>query len=475
MIRSERLAPAPLALHLIGVLHRELRPGWAECRAQLLSPSVISQCADYQVQPVPAELRGRRAELIVEASDTLAIRAALDSGAHALVLDLDDTFSPTRANVCAAYRAAPELVREIAARGQVLLMRPRALYASELHVESPDIDTARPAIASLCDLAVVLSARPGQPIPVYIPKLETVTQARFWDDALSLIERELGWPRFAVPVCLQIETWSGLLGADELLYTLRHRAYGLNAGRWDYVFSLIKMLGREPVRRSVPVPTRADLSMDHDSMRAYAEVLVRLAGRRGAEAIGGSAALAPDPADPLPALRRVEADKRREAAQGFTAAWAGLPVLLEAVEAGLNGVTSEPLEAEPPARTLVRLLALPEVGTLPLATVQDTIGLALDVIAAWYAGRGVIVRRGSIEDTATAELARAQLWQWVRCRAVLTTGEVFSPERYLSERGAQRPSHVPESRLLDALVLSDDCPAYFPRFAQELEARQEQP
>ena len=463
---SEELSLTPDAVALAELLHRELRVRWNDLDAdpEEISPAVArpAELPDYTAAPAPAELVGRRAELIVEASDAQAIQAALASGARAVVLDFDDTFSPTVANVRAAYAALPGVMDALAGRAQTLLFRPRALYAVE-----PHLDFGGPGIASLCDLAAVLSARPERPVPVYIPKLETAAQAQFWDDALGLIERRLGWPRNAVPVCIQIETWSGLMHADELLYTLRHRAYGLNAGRWDYIFSLIKWLAHDAAWRSRPVPTRAELGMQQDSMRAYAETLVRLARRRGAQAIGGSAALTPDPLEPGLVLARVQADKRREAQQGFTAAWAGLPVLLAAVEAGFADVQAAALPPESPAKTLERLLSLPE-ARLTLEVVQDTIGLALDVFAAWYAGRGVIVRGENIEDTATAELARAQLWQWVGCQAVLETGQRLTPERYLAERRAQRPDGAPESRLLDALVLARQCPPYFPRFAQTL-------
>ena len=344
-----------------------------------------------------------------------------------------------------------------------LLARPRALYAVE-----EGLEFGGPGIASLCDLAAILAARPRRPLHLYIPKLETVSEAHFWEDALALAEAELELAPNSVRVCLQIETFLGVLHADALLYTLRERAYGLNAGRWDYVFSLVKSVGPS----SGAVPPRAELGMEVDAMRAYAEALVRVCQRRDAEAIGGSAAVAPDPAHPRPALDTVQTDKRREAVQGFTAAWAGLPELLGAVRAGFEGVTAAPLPPESPQYTQERLLALPQPRPLPLGTVQDTIGLALAVFGAWYAGRGVVVRGGRIEDTATAELARAQLWQWVGCAAVLEGGERLTPERYRQERRAQAHDSTPEARLLDHLVLNEHCAPYFPRAAQQLQETQ---
>ncbi|WP_425144885.1 malate synthase A [Deinococcus sp.] len=449
---------SPVALWLVQELHRALRPGWEALAGETVPIQLPSApLPEYVAVPPPADLVGRRAELIVEASDPAALAAALASDAEALVLDFDDTFSPTPANVQAAYDALPVA----AGCPKALLARPRALYAVEPHL---DCVGPAPAIAALCDLAVILAARPQRPMHLYIPKLETLAQAQFWEDALSLSERLLGLEPGAVRVCLQIETFAGVLNADALLYILRGRAYGLNAGRWDYVFSLVKALGQD----RGAVPPRAELGMELDAMRAYAEVLVRVCQRREAEAIGGSAALAPDPGNPQPALEAVRADKRREAAQGFTAAWAGLPELLPAVRAGFEDAAPPSLTPETPKRTLERLLKLPAPRPLPLDVLQEALGLALEVFEAWYAGRGVIVRGGRIEDTATAELARAQLWQWVRCGAALEGGDALTPERYLSERRAQRPDDAPEARLLDALVLVERCPAYFPRAAQLL-------
>ncbi|THF71608.1 malate synthase A [Deinococcus sp. Arct2-2] len=432
-------------------LHTALRARWDALPGDPDPPAP----PEYAAAPIPTDLRGRRAELIVEASDVDALRQALASDADAVVIDFDDTFAPTRANVQAAYDA----LAWATSTSTPLLARPRALYAVE-----QGLDFDGPGIASLCDLAAIVAARPQQPIHLYIPKLETVAEAKFWEDALAVAEAELNLAPNAIRVCLQIETFLGVLHADALLYALRGRAYGLNAGRWDYVFSLTKWVGRT----SAALPPRAELGMEVDAMRAYAEALVRVCQRRNAEAIGGSAAVAPDPSDTQSALNTVQADKRREALQGFTAAWAGLPDLLAPVRAGFEGVSAEPLPPESPERTRERLLNLPGAQVLPLNTVQDTIGLALAVFRAWYAGRGVVVRGGRIEDTATAELARAQLWQWVGCGAELDGGERLTAQCYLHERRAQADDATPEAKLLDHLVLTELCIPYFPRAAQSL-------
>ena len=448
---------SPAARELAAQLHAALADRWADLdRGDLdhTTPATPEPLPDYRAAPVPADLRPGRAELIVEASDLHALRAALVSGAEAVVIDFDDTFSPTRANVAAAYGALPEwLVAPVP-----LLARPRALYALEAH----EPFGGQPGRAALCDLAALLTAGAGRAPHLYLPKLESVAQAQVWADALALAETHLGLGRGTLRVCLQVETFPGLLAADALLFTLRDWAFGLNAGRWDYVFSLVKTVGADLGR---PVPPRAGLGMDLDAMQAYAQALVDVCRERGAQAVGGTAAVAPDPRDPQPALDAVRADKAREAAQGFQGAWAGLPELLDAVREGLRAPPAPP-DAVPVTRG--RLLDLPHPGPLEGAEVLDTAGLALDVFRAWLAGQGALTRGGRIEDTATAELARALLWQWVTVRAPLSGGGTLTPDAYRALRRRLCPDDAPEARLLDHLVLSAAPPAYFPAEAARL-------
>ncbi|BBN96647.1 hypothetical protein DEGR_33800 (plasmid) [Deinococcus grandis] len=315
--------PSPAARALAEALHAALADVWTAVDA----PGPLDAAPpvpDYRAAPVPDDLSAGRAELIVEASDLPALRAALSSGADAVVIDFDDTFAPTPANVAAAWAALPEWL----AADVPLLARPRALYAPQ-----PGLTFAgRPARGALCDLAALLTARPGRVPHLYLPKLESVPQARAWATALRVAEGHLGLNPGTLRVCLQIETLPGLLHMDALLAELSEWAFGLNAGRWDYVFSLVKTTGAD---RAAPVPPRAGLGMDVDAMQAYAQALVDVCRARGAQAVGGTAAVSPDPRDPTPALEAVRADKAREAAQGFQGAWAGLPELLDAVREGL--------------------------------------------------------------------------------------------------------------------------------------------
>lgn len=449
------MSAAPLLSPAARALAERLHAALADRCARLdgpdldhTAPAAPEPLPEYRAAPVPADLRPGRAELIVEASDLHALRAALVSGADAVVIDFDDTFSPTRANVAAAYGALPEWL----AAPVPLLARPRALYALEAH----EPFGGQPGRAALCDLAALLTARAGRAPHLYLPKLESVAQAQVWADALALAEAHLGLGRGTLRVCLQVETFPGLLAADALLFTLRDWSFGLNAGRWDYVFSLVKTVGADLGR---PVPPRAGLSMDVDAMQAYAQALVDVCRARGAQAVGGTAAVAPDPRDPRPARAAVRADKAREAAQGFQGAWAGLPELLDAVREGLRAPAAAPTTVPV---TRARLLDLPHPGPIDRAEVLDTAGLALDVFRAWLAGQGVVTRGGRIEDTATAELARALLWQWVTLRAPLGGGGALTPDTYRALRRRLAPDDAPEARLLDHLVLSAVPPAYFP-------------
>lgn len=409
--------------------------------------------AEWQVAPPPDELRARQVEQLVEASDAGALEQALATGPDALILDFDDTFSPTPQNVRAGHANLGKLRGQ---PGPLMMLRPRPLYMRD-----------QGASATVSDLAAFVEALTDREfLYVYVPKLEFPFEAEFWNDLLTETERHSGRAPNSVRVCLQIETLPGAFYAEELLYALRGRAFGLNAGRWDYVFSAVKWLGGNP---RFCLPRRAALHMGQPSMQAYEAHLARVCARRGAQAIGGTAALAPDPRDPGPALAVVRADKEREAAQGYVAAWAGLPDLISTVRAAFRSAPpASPPPPLPEAEVEAGLLAFPHAGEVPLAAVREAVGVASDYFRAWLAGRGVLVRRGRVEDTATAELARAQLWQWARHRLPLDVEGALTPERFGALLAEAADPREPAARLLQALVLSDTCPAYFPAVARAL-------
>jgi len=445
----------PQVLRLAAFLHAELFAEWQALRLpaawtpQEDGPETQSGSpADWQAASPPSSLHGRRAELIVAASDTAAIRRGIEAGADATVLDLDDVFSPRAGNLERAYA-------NFAAFAQTphpFLARPRPLA----HREGRARFGGQPAVASLLDLAAYTWAFRERETVLYLPKLDTPAEARFWKRALELTEGWLERPAHSVRMCLQIETLPGLMNAEALLYALRDFAYGLNAGRWDYVFSVVKHLGDRP---GVVLPERARLTMNEPSMQAYARQIVSVCRAHRAQAIGGTAAVAlsGDPASDARALESVQLDKQREAAQGFVAAWAGSPELLQAVRGAFGGPEVE----VPRGDHRQTALALPRAEAIPDEAVQEAVGVALAVFAAWLGGVGDVPRAGRSEDTATAELARAQLWHWHR-RGLLST------ETYLRARRAVLSDDLPAARLLDRLVLAELCEPYFPGVAEAM-------
>lgn len=407
----------------------------------------------WQVAPLPAELQARKVEGLVEPSDVQALREALAAAPDALIFDFDDTFSPTPENV---RRGHAHLRLLPTGSGPLPMMRPRPLSMTAEGGGS----------ASIEDLAAFMEAFAGHEyLYLYLPKLEFPDEAEFFGALLAEAERQGGRAPNSLRVCIQVETLPGAFHAEEMLYALRDRAFGLNAGRWDYVFSAVKWLGRQWCP-----PPRAELHMGQPSMRAYEAHLARVCARRGAQAIGGTAALAPGPADPGPALATVRADKEREAAQGYAAAWAGLPELVSTVRAVFQ---SPPPVTPPPelpeAEVAAGLLAFPRAEQIPAEAVREAVSVALEYFRAWLAGRGVIVRGGRVEDTATAELSRAQLWAWVHHHVPLDTGEPLRPERFGAFLSEQAHPEEPAARLLRALTLADPISPFFPALARALQ------
>ena len=453
--------PDPAALELARHLHAELYAGWKALRLPASwTPGHPAPPVEpgWQAASVPPLLRHRRAELIVAASDTAVIWRGVQVGADAVVLDLDDTFSPRAGSLGRAYAN----FQTFAAVPRPFLTRVRPLAHREGRVSF----NSQPAMAGLLDLAVYAHAFREREVILYLPKLDSVPEAWFWKRALELTEHWLGLPAHSVRVCLQIETLPGLMNAEALLHALHAYAYGLNAGRWDYVFSVVKHLGERP---EYLLPERARLGMQQPSMLAYALYIAQVCHRSGAQAIGGTAAvsLTGDLGRDEAVLKGVRLDKAREAAQGFVAAWAGSPELLEAVRGAFDADFPLPVPADDPVLDhavtdhLSAVLALPKARSIPDVAVQDAISVALAVFGAWLAGVGDVARLGRSEDTATAELARAQLWHWLR-RGLL------SEPNYLRWRRAELPDSAPSAQLLDALVLSERCAPYFPGVAEAM-------
>ena len=354
------------------------------------------------------------------------------------------------------------------------MVRPRGWHLEEEHAR---VD-GRPVPASLFDFAMYfhhnaheLLARGSGPY-FYLPKLEGHLEARLWNQVFEEAQRFTGVPHGTIRATVLIETILAAFEMDEILYELRPHAAGLNAGRWDYIFSMIKKFGRRP---EFVLPDRAQVTMGVPFMRAYVEELVRICHRRGAHAIGGMAAFIPSRRDEevnRTALARVREDKGAEADLGFDGAWVAhpdlVPVVAEVFGARLGDRPNQ--KHRPPGAPVApeRLLdvRIPN-GTVTQAGVRGNVSVALQYLEAWLRGSGAVAINNLMEDTATAEIARAQLWQWIYHATVDDSGQPVTLERvrgWLSEELAARQGAAGRwqdaAGLLDALVAARSFPEF---------------
>jgi malate synthase len=489
----------PEALALIADLHRRFNPvredllrQRAARQAQLdagarfgfPAETAAQRQADWQVAPVPADLQRRHVEITGPTERKMMINA-LNSGADVFMADFEDALSPTWDNVIQGQINLMEAVRRTLAltapdgreyrlndRTATLLVRPRGWHLVEKHV----LVDGQPISASLFDFGLYffhnareLLARGSGPY-YYLAKLEGRHEARLWNDVFNQAQDALGLPRGTIRATVLIETIVSGFEMDEILFELRQHVAGLNAGRWDYIFSLIKKLRQ---RADSLLPDRAQVTMTTPFMRAYTELLVQTCHRRGAHAIGGMAAFIPNRRDPevtATALSRVADDKRRESHDGFDGTWVAHPDLVPVAQQEFRAVLGERPHQKDKLREDVQVgaeqltaLQVPN-GAITEAGVRLNISVALQYLAAWLGGNGAVAINNLMEDTATAEISRAQLWQWIKHSARLADGTVLSAEWYqrwraeeLAKLGVAHTAHLEEAaELLDRLVLSDD-------------------
>lgn len=391
---------------------------------------------DWRVAPLPDALLDRRVEITGPVDPKMVINA-LNSGANCYMADFEDSTAPTWANLVAGQRALRAAVdgtlaftsdqgktytlRPFAERA-VLIVRPRGWHLDEKHVL---VDGQRIS-ASLFDVAVfafhnaaALAAKDRGPY-LYLPKLQSMEEAALWQDALAQIEHTLGLPPGQVRVTVLIETLPAAFEMDEILHALRERVAGLNCGRWDYIFSYIKTLR---AHRDRVLPERAQVGMTQPFLKAYSELLIRTCHRRGAHAIGGMAAQIPIPNDDTAndeAMARVRADKLREVTAGHDGTWVAHPALIPIARTIFDeymptrhqhDVLREDVEA-----TRDDLLARPN-GTISRKGFENNVEVCVRYLAAWLDGNGCVPIHWLMEDAATAEIARTQLWQWLHCAA----------------------------------------------------------
>jgi malate synthase len=438
----------------------------------------------WRVAPAPADFDDRRVEITGPAEPKMMINA-LNSGASVFMADFEDALSPTWENVVTGQWAVAEAVRrrltfqtdekvyELNDRIATLCIRPRGWHLPEAHVL---VDGA-PISASLFDFGLWFfhNARElldrGSGPYLYLPKLESHLEAALWNRAFVAAQESLGVPRGSIRATVLIETILAAFEMDEILFELRDHAAGLNAGRWDYIFSIIKKFRSRP---QMVLPDRALVTMTVPFMRAYTELLVQTCHRRGAHAIGGMAAFIPSRRDPVAndkALAKVRDDKVRESTDGFDGTWVAHPDLVTVAREVFDGVLAAAPNQKDRLRPDVRVspaelidVSVPD-GRVTEHGIRANVSVGLSYLASWLAGYGAAAINNLMEDAATAEISRSQLWQWRVHGIAFDDGQPLTRERYgtiRDEELATLRSSAPDApwtdavALLDELVLSDD-------------------
>ncbi len=496
-VQAEVLTPPALAF--VAGLHREFegtRRALLERRAQrqveLLAgavPDFLPETrwvreSEWKVAPTPRDLQDRRVEITGPVDRKMMINA-LNSGAQVFMADFEDALSPTWANVVVGQKNLVDAVRRtieytspegkhyrLGETVATLLVRPRGWHLVEGHVR---VD-GQPVSGALFDFGLYFfhNAREllerGTGPYFYLPKLESHLEARLWNHVFQYAQDALGIPRGTIRATVLIETVLAAFEMDEILYELRDHASGLNAGRWDYIFSVIKKFRHRP---DFVLPDRAQVTMTVPFMRAYTELLVKTCHRRGAHAIGGMAAFIPSRKDPEVnerALAKVREDKEREAADGFDGTWVAHPDLVQVAQEPFHRVLGDRPHQKHRLREDVQVGAadlldvrVPD-GRITEAGVVNNVSVALQYLDAWLQGTGAAAIYNLMEDTATAEICRAQLWQWVHHGAKMEDGRPVDADLYrrvrdreLERLGAGRESRLREAaEILDELVLREE-------------------
>jgi malate synthase len=390
--------------------------------------------SDWQVAPVPLDLRDRRVEITGPVERKMMINA-LNSGARCFMADFEDANSPTwtncvdgQANLIDAIERTIELTTPegkeywLQDETAVLIVRPRGWHLPERHV----LVDGQPISASLFDFGLYLfhCARPqleaGSGPYFYLPKLESHREARLWNDVFIAAQDELGLARGTIKATVLIETILAAFEMEEILYELREHSAGLNAGRWDYIFSIIKKFRDRP---DFVLPDRAQVTMTVPFMRAYTELLVRTCHRRAAHAMGGMAAFVPSRKDAevnRTAIAKVREDKEREANDGFDGTWVAHPDLVPVATEVFDSVLGEQENQVDRRRDDVSVEAgdlldvrVPD-GNVTEEGVRSNVSVGLRYLESWLRGVGAAAIYNLMEDAATAEISRAQIWQWIR-------------------------------------------------------------
>ena len=457
--------------------YRKLAAGAA---FDFLPETASVRAGDWKVAPTPADLEKRHVEITGPVERKMMINA-LNSGADVFMSDFEDSLSPTWSAVVQGHANLKDAVRrklsftspegksyKLNPKIATLLVRPRGWHLPEKHLQVE----GKPVSGALADFGLFFFHNARETLDrgtgpyFYLPKMESHLEARLWNDVFVLAQEKLGIPRGSVRATMLIETLPAAFEMDEILYELRDHSAGLNAGRWDYIFSLIKKLR---TRRDLILPDRQQITMTVPFMRAYTELLVKTCHRRGAHAMGGMAPFIPTRKNPEineKALAQTRSDKEREVKDGFDGTWVAHPDLVPIAKEVFDRKLGKPHQKER-LREEVRVEA-PELqdtkvpgGTISEGGVRNNISVALQYLSAWLGGNGAVAIFNLMEDAATAEISRAQLWQWVQNGAKLADGRQIDRalfEKLRDEEVAKLPASPQlqqARRILDDLVLGD--------------------
>jgi malate synthase len=400
---------------------------------------------DWRCAPAPEVLLDRRVE-ITGPVDRKMIINALNAGANVFMADFEDSTTPMWKNLVDGQRNLFDAVRrsisfesaekKYALKDQtaILFVRPRGWHLPEKHV----LVDGEVAPGALIDFGLFFFHNAKQLVAdgfgpfFYLPKMESHLEARLWNDVFVHAQESLGMPRGTIKATVLIETLPAAFEMDEILYELREHSAGLNCGRWDYIFSFIKKRASDP---TAILPDRAQVTMDKAFLAAYVRLLVKTCHRRGVHAMGGMAAQIPIKSDPVKneqALAKVRADKIREVQNGHDGTWVAHPGLValakDVFDAHMGGKNQLHVRREDVVVSQKDLLEI-HAGTRTEAGLRHNIRVGVQYLESWLRGVGCVPIYDLMEDAATAEISRAQVWQWIKHRAPLEDGSIVGPER----------------------------------------------
>jgi malate synthase len=452
--------------------------------------------SEWRVAPIPADLQDRRAEITGPVDRKMVINA-LNSGANVFMADFEDSTSPTWRNVIEGQVNLRDAVRreisfaspegkqyKLNEKTAVLFVRPRGWHLSEKHV----VIQGQPISGSLFDFglyffhnAAALKARGTGPY-FYLPKMESHREARLWNSVFNFAQDTLGIPWGTIRATVLIETLPAAFEMDEILFELKDHSAGLNCGRWDYIFSFIKKFS---YRDDLALPDRSTITMDRHFLKSYVELLIETCHRRGIHAMGGMAAQIPIKRDPVAndvAMERVRQDKLREVKAGHDGTWVAHPGLVPLAKAVFD-------EHMPGANQIARrnpgiqvkaadLLAVPE-GDITRKGLEMNIDIGLRYLAAWLDGLGCVPIYDLMEDAATAEISRAQLWQWAHHAGRMTDGVTLDVpsvqatipivldriKNELGEEGFAESKFIAAGKLFDQMTAAKELPEFLTSIA----------